>query len=228
MEKMDDKDCQKLFDETCRQKVAGIYSEVEDLIDKAADGSEKMQTAIKSGLAGRLLEGAVPIVFEMASVVLPGRKEIDLWRMIVDGKKIIDIRALTPQYQAVRVGDVVCFRRSDSAQVLRRVGLICTAAGLTDLIKKIVDSDVFGGNEKAKLQSTLRAIIPDVPDFQTLSRAIYAFSDYEAKIAEYGVVAFVLMPLAAEKFETGPDAEMARMGWTKEIHHGVEVFTRPA
>lgn len=232
MPELDQKGCQEFYEETCRQKAQEIIASVSELIDQAVDGNSAMAGNIKLKVAADLLEDSqykiVPddksVIFEMAPAVLSNGTKIDLWQTVADDRKMIDVRARTKKYDSLDVDDIVCFQRSDGAQILRRIGLVFKADSLSGLLESIIASDLFSGSRSIRLHKIISVIVPGIATIKALTQVVNAWPGNAEKIEKYGVVAFVLMPLTSKELL---EHKLKQLGWNKKTTNtGAEIFAR--
>lgn len=257
MSKLDQEECREFCGEICDQKTGEVLAKTKELINQVIDGNIAMENNLKLKVAMGLLTSSQyqvvpkrePVIFEMAPAVSPNKYKIDLWQAIVDGRKVIDVRARTEKYDPLDVDDIVYFQRPDGAQIPRRIGLVFKADNVEQLLESIIASELFSGNSSIKLRKTIAAITPGVISAKDFIRVINAWPDNEKKIEKHGVVAFFLLPLTPKEFveynskqrgwgkkvevnqpksDAEIEAEFVRLGWHKKITGtGAVIFTKP-
>ena len=92
---------------------------------------------------------------------------------IKNGLKVVETRAATPKYQAIKKGDtlVIVCGRSRLEKEVKRVRVFRSIGAMTKMVP-------------------FRRIMPSVKSVAELRQAYYRYPGYREKLKEFGVVAF--------------------------------------
>lgn len=99
----------------------------------------------------------------------------DKFEEVRGGIKIIETRAGTPKYQAIQRGDELLF--------------ICSKDRFT---KRIIEVRHYGSLDAMFDALPLSKILPSVTTREAAYKVYFGFPGYKEKLAEHGVLAFIL------------------------------------
>ena len=104
-------------------------------------------------------------------------REVD-WKVfeaIKNGTKTIETRAATEKYRGVKGGDILDF--------------VCEKEHLQKEVKSV---KLFKSVEEVAKELGIKPIMPLVDSLEEMKKIYYSFPEYEEKIKEFGLIAFLL------------------------------------
>lgn len=132
-------------------------------------------------------------IFEVADAKLDDGTVLNLFDLIKQGKKTIDVRRFTPDRQKIKGGKVIAFRSVVTREMIKRqVGTIWAVASPVELLDWI---------EEHTSEDPLPKIFPGVSSVQEAEKIIYSFPGYSEDISKYGLIAFQLKEISEPRLE---------------------------